>query len=146
MNNNSQSKIDGVSDLETSSKVILPKPKESIDMSFDSDDDSSWVEGRDHNIGKLSPHGGVVPHENDIVISLSNEHYKLIITPELERLVDMMEKGLKPDVKRKAEEVMNLLREVLQKQGGSYLQLRKKPTRYEKIDEIHAKKSECNVV
>jgi hypothetical protein len=85
--------------------------------------------------------GGVVLQEHDIVVSTADDDYMEIIKPELERLVDMRQKGQKPDVKETAEVVISILRETLQRTGGRYLQLRKKPSRFEQIDEAQAKES-----
>lgn len=111
-------------------------------LSFSSDEESDYDFDKSKFKSK-SPkkQGGVVRQENDIVISLTDEQYKLIITPEIDRLADKREKGSKLDVTERADEVLSIMREILQKQGGSYLQLKKNPIRYEKIDEKQARES-----
>lgn len=105
----------------------------------ESDCDSSSDDCFDQNV--QAARGGVVRHEHDIVVSMADEQYMQIITPEIERLVGMRQRGQKPDVKERAEGVMRMLREIIQKSGGCYLQMKKKPSRFEKIDEAQAKES-----
>lgn len=133
------------------------KAKNATHHSNEHSDDITAVESDDESGGALtkkksstpsgieSPngHSGEVRQENDIVISMSDDQYKEVLDPELENLMQIREKGGKPNVKESAEAVMNIFRQIIQKGGGRYLKLLKKnPTRYVEVDEDGAMDSE----
>ena len=84
---------------------------------------------------------GVVPQENDLLISLTNDQYKEILDEELEKLVGIREEGKLPDIKESAKAIIEIFKYLIQRSGGRYLQLKKKPPRYVEVDEEEVVKS-----
>lgn len=118
--------------------------RDSYDRSFvDDDDDSYSPESVKENKPKMSSSNqhGVVRQENDIVMSRSDERFKEITDSDVEKFVQIREKGKTPNAEKTADDIMGCLREIMERGGGRYLTLRKNPSRYVEINEDEARES-----
>jgi hypothetical protein len=81
----------------------------------------------------------------DVVFSLCDERYKLILEKDIRELADMRSKGVAHDQKERAELIMQGFREETLQSNGRYLQLDLSSKTYFVIDEKKAKESKLRL-
>ena len=101
--------------------------------------------GKSKPSGVKSPngHASVVPQENDIIISVSDERYKKVLATDIEKLAKMRKEGKKFDAKELATVIIKQFKQRILGEGGRYLILKRSPRIYVEIDEHEAEESKC---